>query len=214
VTIGIALNTSPSILTSSLKEPFYVVITARILTTPHPEKAITLAISLNPLQGLDNRSFRDIVCTTNLEKKIKINSYRILNDHWNPEDLRGVDSDWKFITIPPLDQGIFSVRHEVPRSKIEETQLEKGEKYRLSLSHMCLGTRWWTYGSLEELEGVRLRQWRPPSEERERLDTLANNGFGPELRERHVFEEGPTSTGELPNLLAMVPEGDAEFEVV
>jgi hypothetical protein len=231
VTIGITLSTSAATLSCSSKEPFYIIVTARVLTTPHPEKPITLATTFNCFSSLVHGSFNDFICTSNPEKVFKLSTSAHFAVNWCGEDLRGRLNSSKdgFVTIPPLNQGVYTVRHEVPRFRIEEAMLEKGDAFRLSLSRKCLGTFWWYYGSLDELEGVRLRRWRSLSAERRRLDAMAEDGFTPEQMERilslpfdelaldeqhhHVFPEGPTCDGEVTNMLALVPEGDAEFEI-
>ena len=116
-----------------------------------------------PLEGLSNRSFNNIACITDLSKKIVI---------WPVGWLfaRGIDtgdlrSHFDFVTSPPKEQGVYSVCHEVPRNKIEAAGLQVGERYSVSLTDKCLGTRWWTFASLEELEGVRLVAWRTQADD-------------------------------------------------
>ena len=125
------------------------------------------------------------------------------------------------MTIPPQNQGSYSVRHEIPRHKLEAANLQKGERYRVTLTNQCLGTRWWTYAGLEDLEGVRLRAWRTPAEEEEakvdaeamRADPELYEEMERERQEKHGDE--PVTMGEDPTMLAMVVEvGDVEFEVV
>jgi hypothetical protein len=127
------------------------------------------------------------------------------------EDLR---SSWSFVTIPPQDQGSYTVKHEVPRDKINAANLKPGEKYRVALTDKCLGTRWWAFVSLEELDGVRLGTWRSREEEEARkCDSWLEAQMEKERREK--FGDGPVSMGEQPEMLAMVPEvGSVEVEVV
>jgi hypothetical protein len=209
VTIGLTLSTSAPTLSSSSDEPFNIIVTARILTTPHPDRAITLATWHCPFGGLTNRSFHNITCTTNPEKKIEIHPVNWPNYKWDMQDLR---SSWDFVTIPPLNQGTYSVRHEVPRDKIEAANLEKGEKYKVALTDKCLGTRFWTFGSLEELDGVRFRQWRSQSDDEMWAKEEEYDSDYKEQMEK--YGNGPVTKGEEPRMLALVPEvGEIEFDV-
>ena len=75
VELGLALSTSSPTLDPSSSSPFFRIVTARILTTPHPDASITLATHLNALGGLGNRSFNKIVCVspeTAGQKRIEI----------------------------------------------------------------------------------------------------------------------------------------------
>jgi hypothetical protein len=212
VTIGISLSTSPSILSSSSTEPFYIVVTARILSTPHPDRPVTLKTHLSPLHGLRVRAFDDIMCTTNPSKKIGI--YAANWPHYvdDCEDLRFWG--YEFVEIPPLGKGSYSVQHELPRDKIEAAGIEEGESYRLHLNNRCLGTRWWTFASLEELEGVRLRAWRESEMNTEEKTRAYLEGCGVSWESAlEKYGDGPTTIRERPDMLAMVPEGDVDFEV-
>ena len=92
------------------------------------------------------------------------------------------------------------VRHEVPRTKIEEAGLVKGERYKASLSNVCLGTRWWMFGGLDEVEGVRFWQWS------EAVDGYDEREGGD--------EHGKWILGERPDDLELVPEvGEVVFEI-
>jgi len=213
VTIGLTLSTSAPTLSVSATEPFYVVVTARILSTPHPDRPVTLLTHVSPLDDLDTRGFHNIICTNKPEKKIEIYPNYWSRYVWDPEDLRDTSS-FKFVTIPPSGHGSYSVRHEVPLDKIKAANLEGGETYRVALTDLCLGTRWWTFASTGELEGVRLRGWSCRAEYEDEDDD-------PELRkelEREYQEKygtGPVTNGEEPRMLAMVAEGEpAEFEIV
>lgn len=84
-----------------------------------------------------------------------------------------------------------------------------------------MGTRWWAYAGLEDLEGVRLRAWQTPAEEAEAESEAEAMTADPELYEemererREKYGDGPVAMGEDPTMLAMVVEGgDVEFEVV
>lgn len=106
---------------------------------------------------------------------------------------------------------------EVPRDRIETATPEKGEKYRVSLTDKCLGARW-SFASLDELDGVRLRTWRARGDEEADAE---EEGADPELREerererREKYGDGSATMGEYPAMLAMVVQGGPiEFEVV
>lgn len=218
VTIGISLSTSPSTLSVSSDDPFYVVVTARILSSPHPERPITLWTHLSPLHALNTRAFENIKCTTSEAKVIEIWPRGWPQYRWDSED---IPNDGGFITIPPHDQGTFSIRHQVPADAIKSAKVEKGERYRIKLTDKCLGTNWWTFGVLEDLDGLRLRMWRSQASEEAEADEERMLDSDPELREeleqerRDKYGERRTTKGENPNMLALVPEvGQVEFEVV
>jgi len=182
-----------------------------MLESIHPEQAITLATHLNPLSGLSNRSFENIKLvktsetttdvetkhqvpteTTDSAKEIEIYPRTYSNEKFDPHDLR---KSWEFITIPPLGQGETVIKHEVPRNLIEEADLNSGEVYKVALSDKCLGTRWWTFGKLDDLgEKARLMLWDEDCDEDE--------------------ESFRRIRGEKPEDLELVKEGSVEFEVV
>ena len=92
--------------------------------------------------------------------------------------------------------GILEVRHKVDATKIAEALLEKGERYQASFTHKCLGTKWWAFGSLEEFQDVKFRQWKEGEE-----------GQGAD-------DDGTFLMGEVPDDLALVIEKEtAEFEI-
>lgn len=94
--------------------------------------------------------------------------------------------------------GILEIRHQVDVAKIVEARLKAGERYRASLTNKCLGTRWWAFGSLDEFDGVRFRQWSKGEE---------GEGEG-------IDHEGRYLIGEVPDDLAFVIEGETvDFEI-
>lgn len=199
VELGLALSTSSPTLDPSSSSPFFLIVTARILTTPHPDASITLPTHLNALGGLGNRSFNSIVCVspeTAGQKRIEIWPRGWPQYNWDPDDLRDA---WDVMT--GAANGRLEIRHPVDGTKIAEAQLKAGERYQASLTDKCLGTSWWAFGSLEEFEGVRFRQWRE-GEVEERAD---DEGADEEVR---------YLMGEFPDNLALVIEkGTAEFEI-
>lgn len=84
----------------------------------------------------------------------------------------------------------------------------------MSLTNLCLGTRWWGFAGLEELEGVRLRAWRgQAAEEAEKANPELHEEMEREREEK--YGDRPVTMGEEPAMLAMVVEGgEVEFEVV
>lgn len=98
------------------------------------------------------------------------------------------------MTVP--SDGHVEIKHQVDPAKIADAGLKPGERYQASLTNKCLGTRWWAFGSLEELDGRRFHQWR------EGAPTEGED------------ENGRFLLGERPDDLALVIEkGTTEFEV-
>ena len=194
VSLGLALTTSSPTLDPSSSSPFFLVVTARILTTPRPESPVTLATHLNALGNLGNRSFGNIVCTsprTESQKRIEIWPGGWPHYIWDADNLR---DSWDFVTVPA--NGQLEIRHQVDGAKIAEARLKGGERYQASLTDKCPGTRWWAFGSLEEFGSVRFKLWKE-GEEGEGAD-----------------EEGRYLMGEVPDDLAFVIEKETvEFEI-
>ncbi|KAJ9649474.1 hypothetical protein H2199_000249 [Coniosporium tulheliwenetii] len=207
LTIGLTLTTSSPILDPSSASPFFLILTARILTTPHTDSPITLATFLNPLSSLRNRSFGNINCVfpaTESKKRIRIWPHSWPHYVWDGETLR---DSWEFVTIEPGRS--LEVRHEVLRDKIAAAGLKTGERYQAAFTDKCLGTRWWMFGSLEEAEQMKFMWW---GHERERE---TEEGWETEKVEREGEDEnGRWTMGEKPDDLALVIEkGEAEFEI-
>lgn len=194
VKLGLTVTTSSPTLDLSSSSPFYLIIVARILTTPRPQSPITLATHLNALDSLGNRSFNNIVCVspeTKNQKRIEIWPRGWPQYIWDADNLR---DSWSFVTVPV--NGELKVRHQVDVAKIMEARLKAGERYQASLTDNCLGTRWWAFGSLDEFDGVRFRQWSKREE-----------GEGTDNEGRYLM-------GEVPDDLAFVIEGGTvEFEI-
>ena len=85
---------------------------------------------------------------------------------------------------------------EIPQEKIAAANLVVGEKYRVELTNKGLGTKWWTFGSLDEAQGIRYREW----EEGESEEGEDKNG-------RYTIGKDPRS------LALVIEKGEAEFEV-
>ena len=183
---------------------------AQILTTPEPSLPITLATHLSPLAGLSTRAFHNIICIANPEKHIEIWPHYWPQYRWDSEDLR---SDLQFVTIPALGQGSYVVRHILPQKLIHAADLQKGERYKVSLTDKCLGTIWWTPKGPDELEGWRLKAWKGETEiQAEQDDSEWWQQREQELRE--MYGDKPTHMGEEPEMLAMVESENVEFEIV
>ncbi|KAI9788453.1 MAG: hypothetical protein M1816_006889 [Peltula sp. TS41687] len=210
VTIGLSLSCSPRILDPTLPSPFFLTVTARILTSPRPNSPITLATHQNALGGISNRSMSNIHCISPCsqqhpkpQKYIEIWPCGCPHYRWDSagEDLRQC---WSFVTIYPADRPPLEIRHEVDRETLGAAGLRSGERYRAELTDRCLGARWWMFGSLEEWEGIRFREWRDEDGEKEGEEEGQGDGNG----------DGRYTMGENPDLLALVIEkGEVEFEI-
>ena len=129
-------------------------------------------------------------------------------------DTKNLRQHFDFVTIPPKDQGVYTIRHEVRRDKIEAAELQKGERYTVSLTDKCLGTRWWAFASLEELEGTRFVGWRPETENAAKDENDIEDVSDEERARRQERDNTPWTMGEEPRMLAMVPElGEVEFAI-
>jgi len=194
VTLGLSLTTSSSALDPSSPSPFFLILKVRMLRTPRQDSPITLATHLNPLGGIENRSFDNIVCVypkTEGAKRIEIWPRGWPHYRSDPDNLR---DSWDFVAVP--SDGHLQIRHQVDPAKRADAGLKSGEKYQASLTDKCLGTRWWAFGSLEEFVGRRFQQWR---EEASRAGEDGNQRF---------------LVGERPDDLALVIEKrTTEFEV-
>lgn len=210
VVIGITLSTSPATLDPAAPSPFYLVVTGRIVKSPRPESPITLASQSNPFGRIDNRSFKAIRCVSSAEGIEKcINIWPNSWPNYNLGHIKDHRSIWDFVTIHPGE--VIEVKHEVPREKIEEAGLKPGETYKAELTEYGLGTLWWMFGTLEDVEGRYLKRWGYSEEE--------NDLSWPDEVEEERKERGygpPTNfTGEDPHMLAIVIEtGEVEFEIV
>ena len=111
--------------------------------------------------------------------------------YWDPEDLR---DSFDLVTLRPDE--VLEVRHEVDREKIVAAEVKAGEKYRVELTDKGPGTRWWTFGSWEEVEGTRFRDW-----------TDGGETVGEEEKGRYTMGEDPR------NLALVVEKGEADFEI-
>ncbi len=211
MTIGITLTTSSPILDPSSASPFYLIVTARILTTPHPDSPITLSTFLNPLSYISNRSFGNINCVypaTEGQKRIEIWPHSWPQYKWDGENLR---DSWEFVTIEPGRS--LEVRHEVPRDKIAAAGLKTGERYQAAFTDRCLGTRWWMFGSLEEAGDMKFMEWGHERWIEVEGDDGEYDDYVKVEREGED-ENGRWTMGEKPDDLALVIEkGEAEFDI-
>ncbi|KAJ4289549.1 hypothetical protein N0V90_010878 [Kalmusia sp. IMI 367209] len=155
IEIGISLTTSPVALDPSSTSPFYIVITARILKSPHPDRPITLQAYLNPFESLPNRSISNIQCTSSPESSIPTKYIEIWPRGWPNYNTGEKDwrKKWKHITIRP--DKAHTEYHEVLRQKIAACAPEVGERYKVELTDKALGTRFWCWGDLADMEGWR-----------------------------------------------------------
>ncbi len=214
VTIGLALSISPRQYQPSSSERLEVILQACIVTSPKPGQPITLATWNNPFQSLGNRSYTNITCTSNPSKAITVWP----ETHWpkyGPRELN-VREFWDFVPIHPGTT--LQIKHEVPKAKIDAVKLEKGEKYKISLTDLGLGTSWWMYGTPEDdwVKDKKFMRWTSrgvEGEKRHRLDNVDTLG---EPAEDQMWDDSEEwFMGEDPEKLALVMENeDAEFEVI
>ncbi|KAF2734897.1 hypothetical protein EJ04DRAFT_576591 [Polyplosphaeria fusca] len=199
VKIGITLSASPSTFAPASSSSLRLVITAHILSTPRPALPITLMAYLNPFEGLPNRSIGNIRCTspeTSREKLIEIYPRGWPNYNTGERDLR---KKWSYVTILPNEPLV--IEHEIRRDTINEANLEQGENYQVQLTNKALGTRWWSYGTLEDLEGLEFRAWRSEDEGPSDESWADPENPGEELPRAAICR------GENPQDLALVIEG-------
>lgn len=203
MTVGISLSTSSTTLDRASATPFYLIVTARILSTPQPSSPITLATHLNPFSPLPNRSFTDIICVNPSQSKKQIEIQRRDWPHYvfEASDLK---DDLDFITIPA--SGELVIKHEIPPKLIAKAEIEKGESYRVAFTHVYLGTTWWMFGDMQDewVKGVRFVRGGHEQNGREEKDGTDANG--------------KWYKGEIPNDLALVIEGEddsaVQFDIV
>ncbi|KAH0541671.1 hypothetical protein GP486_008698, partial [Trichoglossum hirsutum] len=195
--------------------PFSIVLTARILQTPHLTSAITLSTHLNPFDELPSRSYTDITLVSSSNEPDKTKTIEIALRSWphyihEPHDLR---KHWSFVTVPPSPDSL-TVSHEVPLDKILDACVQPGERYRVSLTDRALGTRWWAFGAVEE--DARLGVWDDEEErdgDREEAEVGGGEQGGPRRREKRD-DAGLYVVGERPEDLELVIEkGEVEFTV-
>ena len=212
-------------------------LTARILTSAQLNKPITFATWNNPFDHLRNCSFTNIICkptslsTTASGKKKAVELWP--NYHWpkyGPRDFN-VREFWNFVTIHPSES--LEIRHRVPQEKIDTARMESGEKYGVEMTDLGLGTSWWMYGAIDDVQDKNFMRWSKRGVEGRKRWLLDNvnvskEGMTDETHEdgeEWVMAEKPTEDmwgdsgdwimGEDPAELALViEEGAAEFEVL
>ncbi|MCJ1381855.1 hypothetical protein MMC17_004967 [Xylographa soralifera] len=204
VTIGLTLDTSPLILRPTSPCPFFVTVSARILTSPHPASPITLCTLLNPLGNLHNRCFGNIMRvspSTEPPKRIEIWPSYWSHHHWNPADLR---DNLPFVTLRPDE--LYEVKFEIEPERTAAADLVVGEKYRVRLTDMGLGTKWWAFGALEDDLEIRYMEWD--------YEEIAEGEEGEGRDGDREFKKRRYTRGEDPESLALVVEkGEAIFEI-
>lgn len=136
------------------------------------------------------RSFENIKCISPASaveegKHIEIWPRGWPNFNTGARDLR---EKYDFVTVPAKpspgtsrkgEENMYrlQVKHEVPRDKILAAQVQRGERYRVSLTDKGSGTYWWMFGKLEDVEGMRFKSWRETESEGEDMgnDKLEKN---------------------------------------
>ncbi|KAF2744582.1 hypothetical protein M011DRAFT_460864 [Sporormia fimetaria CBS 119925] len=215
VTVGLSIELSPSRYDPSSTLPLYLVVSAELRKSPRPDSPITLATLLNPLDFISDRSFGNIDCVypANLElksKHIKIWPY----SHFRLLAVKDMRETTKFVTVRPGET--LQVKHEVPRDAILAAGLGKGERYRVEMTDIGLGTRWWRYGTLEEVEGKGLKPWAVGSDDDEDCEDDDDDEEGDEaVQEKAEKRAVEWVLSEDPQEFAFVIEkSDAEVEII
>jgi hypothetical protein len=216
VSIGVSLSIAPTRYDPSTHTSLDIVLTARILESPQPDRPITLDTSLNPFGSLRFNCFKNIICVSNEgsqpRKSIEIQT----KCRFRKEGLRDLDvrEQWKFITLEPNKS--LEVRHEVPRDAIDAAGLQDGEVYRAELTDLGLGTWWWMYGAMDEAGDKKFMRWSSRGVEGEKQYRSENiDTLGEPLEEEMWEDSSEWIMGEDPMKLAIVIEKrEAEFEVV
>lgn len=168
------------------------------------------------MYGLHTRAFHDITCVDPESSTTK--SIRLWPTSWPQyrHDCRDIapGSFEGFVTVPPKGQGVLEVRHQVPASAIKAAGVQKGERYRVKFTDVCLGAKWWIFGALPaDPDDVRLTGQRSPADKEDEEIELADPQWAAEFKERYGNRR-PIETEE-PDMLALVPEPwDVEFEVI
>ncbi|PVI04791.1 hypothetical protein DM02DRAFT_624584 [Periconia macrospinosa] len=134
------------------KRPLYLVVAGRIVKSPEPEAAITLEAYHNAFQPLPNRSISNTVCilpqaTVDQGKHIHTQAIGWPNFGAGDKDRRQI---FNYITIRPGED--YVVRHEICKSRIGACSPIRGEKCKVSLNDNALGTLFWCWGDLKDME--------------------------------------------------------------
>ena len=214
--IGVSLSILPAKFDPSESTPLYLVVTARILDSPRPDRPITLDTWLNPFHCLRSRCFKNIKCVSG-EAEQPPKSIKVWPKfHFPKYGLRGLDirEGGGFVTLEP--NKTFEIRHEVPQDEIAAAVLVAGEVYKAEMTDLGLGTRWWMYGTMDEAGDKKFMRWSPRGVEGLRRYQLDNVDTLGEPREDLIWEDSSEwIMGEDPMKLALVIEkGEAEFEII
>ena len=111
----------------------------------------------------------------------------------------------------PVD-GTLEFKHRVDAAKIAEASVKSGERYQASFTDKTLGTKWWAFGSLDNFESVRFREWSKREEEEDKEKEEEQEMEEEEGKE--AAYDGEYLMGEVPDDLALVIEkGTVEFEI-
>lgn len=100
------------------------------------------------------------------------------------------------------------VKHQVPRDAILAAGLQNGETYRVSLTDRGLGTMWYMFGTLEDVEGMKLGAWKEDKEESDETPEEDLDDWEKEER------KGPWFRGENAyKLVLFIEKGEVDFKV-
>lgn len=117
----------------------------------------------------------------------------------------------RMITVPA--NNTFSKKLELYRGSIEAAAVQPGEQYRVNFTYPRMGTLFWTYGTLDDLEGIRLRSWRPPEHDHKQHQSDTDSDVDAAIKQR-VYRNAPTTIGEPREDFCFVTESSVEFEIV
>ena len=122
------------------------------------------------------------------------------------------------MTVPPKsssadeaeDSRFLEVKHVVPGDAILAAKVQSGETYRVCLTDRGLGTVWYMFGALEDVEGMKFELWKEEEEEDE-TDVIDDEYLDEWEKEER---RGPWFRGENADKLLLVIEmGEVKFDV-
>lgn len=120
------------------------------------------------------------------------------------------------ITVPA--NGTASRELELYEGWIKAAEIKSGERYRLRFTYPRMGCLFWAYGTLEDLNGIRLRRWRETDSVDEQDVHDEHHVDSPDVVEAAIrargYQDAPTTMGEPPSHICLITESEIEIEVV
>ncbi|KAL9105976.1 MAG: hypothetical protein Q9227_008931 [Pyrenula ochraceoflavens] len=165
------------------------------------------------------RSFKDIECIAPPASAEKGENIEIWPRSWPNFNTgtRNLRERYDFVTVPssssPVDSkenlNYVEVKHQVPQDAILAAGFQSGETYRVSLTDRGLGTMWYMFGALEDVEGMKLGAWKEDKEDSDETPEEDLDDWEKEERRGLWFR------GENAEKLALVIEkGEVDFQVL